>query len=184
MVVATSDQFYEHGRLLPVAPAVLFPSYLVYCAHCMERQGNVRNDVREHFLSNPQRWDTFRDKMVSPFQIVSSNDNRVNSHPVVSDPYLSLRFKSFEEDRCAQTLHPEHDVGVFCQVSLLSSQWLVSAIQRLEHMLQSWDAQSVLERLSCKSCDYVRTTSNTQPKVSLEKRRNGDETRIEVVITT
>ena len=41
----------------------------------------------------------------------------------------------------------------------------------------------VLERLSCKSCDYVRTMSVTQPKVS--QRRERMETkcrRIEVVI--
>ena len=141
MVVATSDQFYEHGRLLPVAPAVLFPSYLVYCAHCVERQGNVRNDVREHFLSNPQRWDTFRDKTVSPFQIISSNDNRVNSHPVVSHPYLSLWFTSFKEDRCTRALHPGHDVGMSCQVSLLSDQQFASAVQRLRHVLWSWGAR-------------------------------------------
>ena len=46
------------------------------------------------------------------------------------------------------------------------------------------DVVRVLERLSCKSCDYVRTTSITQPKVS--QRRGGKEARlrrIKVVIT-
>ena len=33
------------------------------------------------------------------------------------------------------------------------------------------DTIHVLERLSCKSCDYVRTMSTTQPKVSLRQRR-------------
>ena len=37
------------------------------------------------------------------------------------------------------------------------------------------DVVRVLERLSCKSCDYVRTTSITQPKVS--QRRRGMEMR-------
>ena len=46
------------------------------------------------------------------------------------------------------------------------------------------DAVRVLERLSCKSCDYVRTTSNNTTQGLSEKRESGDETRIKVVITT
>ena len=42
----------------------------------------------------------------------------------------------------------------------------------------------ILERLSCESCDYVRTTSNNTTQGLSEKRESGDETRIKVVIMT
>ena len=105
------------------------------------------------------------------------NNDRVNLHSVVPHPYSFLRFKSFQEDCCARVLHPGYSVGIPCQVSLLSGQQLVSAIQRSEHVLRSWRAQcgSRSREVSCKSCDYVRTTSQSQPKSHGEeedKRRN------------
>ena len=123
---------------------------------------------------------SFRDKMVLSFQIVSSNDNEVNLHPVVSHPHLSLWFISLQEGCCARALHPGHNVEMSCQVSLLSSQQFGSAIQRLRHVLQSWllNAVCVLERLSCQSCDYVRTTSITQPKGSQRRGWDAEEPRL------
>ena len=184
MVVVTSNQFNEHGWFLPITSATFFPSYLVHCTHCVEWQSNIGNDIRKHFLNNPQCRDVFQ-KMVLPFQIVSNNDNEVSLHPVVLHPHLSLQFKSLKEDFCTWAFHPGHNVRMSCQVSLLSGQWFALVIQRLRHVLQSWvlDVVHVLERLSCKSCDYVRTTSVTQPKVSqrwreMEMKRK----RIEVVI--
>ena len=67
---------------------------------------------------------------------------------------------------CARALHPGYGVEIPCQVSLLGGQQLASAIQKSEHMLRSWRAQrgSRSREVSCKSCDYVRTTSQSQPK--------------------
>ena len=105
---------------------------------------------------------------------------------MVLHPRLSLRFISLEAGRCARVFHPGHDVKMSCQVSLLSGQQFASAVHKLRHELRSWllNAVHVLERLGCKSCDYVRTMSVTQPKVS--QRQRGKEMRrdrIKVVIT-
>ena len=138
VVVVTSDQFDKYGWFLPITSAASFPSYLVHCAHCVERQSNIRNNIQKHFLKKftmQRRLSGIRQCCLfksSPAVTIGS----VYTQRCCT-PTCLFDFKSLEEDRCARALHPEHDVRVFCQVSLLSCQWLVSAVQRLEHVLRS-----------------------------------------------
>ena len=186
MIVTMSDQFNKCGWFLSIAPATLFPSYLIHCAHSVEWQDLVRDNIREHLswvIHNAEMSSGIRQCRL--FESSPANDNEVNLHPAVLHPHLSLWFMSLKEDHCARAFHPGHDVEMSSQVSLLSSQRFVSVIQRLRHVSWSWvlNAVHVLKRLSCESRDYVRTTSVTQPKVS--QRRRGKETKcngIEVVI--
>ena len=185
MIVTMSDQFDKCGWFLSIAPATLFPSYLIHCAHSVEWQDLVRDNIREHLswvIHNAEMSSGIRQCHL--FESSPANDNEVNLHPAVLHPHLSLWFISLEEGCCTQALRPGHGVEMSCQVSLLSSQWLVLAIHKLRHMWWSWllNAVHVLERLGCKSCDYVRTMSVTQPMSHRGEEEWRWNRRIKVVI--
>ena len=85
------------------------PIDVVCSAHFLERQFLSWHKIFEHFL----RGDVSAGiEMVSSFQIVSNNDNRVRLCSVAPHPYLSLQFQVFKS-LLGSMFHPRH---VLCPV--------------------------------------------------------------------
>ena len=156
----------------------------ILCPLCGAIEWHWGQYTKTFFQENPQCWDVFRDKTVLPVQIVSRNNDRVNLHSVVPHPYLLLQFKSFQEDCCAQVLHPGYGVGIPCQVSYwVVNNWLQwSRGQNTCCGAEVLNTVRVLERWVASLAIMLGLRPSHNPSLT-EKRENRDES-IKVVITT